>query len=93
MSTGRGLLGEWIRRSKQNQRTLAVTLGISDGYLSQILSGLRRPKLELLTEIEARTGVPVSSWLDKSRGTLDKRAKRAAKRSNVYRMQTGRANG
>lgn len=75
---GRALLREWLDRSKQNQGELAAALGISDPYLSQILSGLRRPKLELLMAIEAKTGVPVTSWVDTRRGKVDQAQKRSA---------------
>lgn len=68
---GRQLLRAWLDRSKQQQRELAAKLGVSDAYLSQILSGLRRPKLELLMAIEAETGVPVASWADIRRGKVD----------------------
>lgn len=79
------MLDAWRLRSKQNQRELAVALGVSDGYLSQILSGLRRPKLELLMRIEDLTGVPVSSWADIRRGKSGKSRKHSADSSNVYR--------
>lgn len=85
MHSGRHLLDEWRRRSKHDQRTLAGLLGISDGYLSQILSGARRPKLELLIRIEELTGVPVSSWVDIRRGKSGKPKKHSADSPNVYR--------
>lgn len=72
---GRQLLRKWLDRSRQQQRELALKLGVSDAYLSQILSGLRRPKLELLMAIEAETGVPVASWADTRRGKSDSDAK------------------
>lgn len=75
---GRQLLRAWLDRSRQQQRTLAAKLGVSDPYLSQILSGLRRPKLELLMLIEAETGVPVASWADTRRGKVDQAQKRSA---------------
>lgn len=79
MQSGRALLRAWITRSKQNQRALAETLAMSDGYLSQILSGVRRPKLETLQAIEDLTGVPLGSWVDTRRGKSDKRPKTIAK--------------
>ena len=84
MHSGRSLLRAWRERSKQDQRTLARSLGISDGYLSQILAGHRRPKLELLMKIEALTGVPVSSWADTKRGKLGKSKKASAETANVH---------
>lgn len=79
MNTGRALLADWLRKSHTNQRDFAQKVGISDGYLSQILAGLRRPKLELLTLIEHLTGVPVSSWVDKRRGNSDLPSNMSAK--------------
>jgi transcriptional regulator with XRE-family HTH domain len=84
MQSGRHLLKAWRERSKQNQRTLAAALGVSDGYLSQILSGVRRPKLELLMKIEALSGVPVSSWADTRRGKSGNGRKHSANVPNVY---------
>lgn len=74
MTAGRKRLREWLDRSRKQQKELARALGVSDGYLSQILSGLRRPKLELLMAIEVETGVPVESWADTRRGKSDQRA-------------------
>ena len=55
-ATGRHQLRAWLNRSRQKQKDLAVQLGITDAYLSQILSGQRRAKLETLLRIEAVTG-------------------------------------
>jgi transcriptional regulator with XRE-family HTH domain len=74
MQTGRHLLREWLTRSSRNQRDLAKLLDISEAYCSQILGGARRPKMELLFEIERVTGVPAKSWLDSRRGKSDQRA-------------------
>ena len=64
MNNGRCLLREWLHRSHKKQNQLAAKIGVTDSYLSQILSGLRRPKLEILMAIETETGVPVASWAD-----------------------------
>ncbi len=85
MRSGRTLLRAWLARSKQNQRQFAKAIGVSDGYLSQILSGLRRPKLELLIHIEALTGVPVGAWADTKRSKLGNTRKHSEDRPNVYR--------
>lgn len=90
MKSGRELLEAWRLRSKQNQKTLAASLGVSEGYLSQILSGKRRPKLELLHAIQALSGVPVSSWLEYRRGKSGNRRKDLVEQTNVYRMQIGK---
>lgn len=75
---GRQLLRDWLTRSNHNQRDLARKLGVSEPYLSQILSGNRRPKLELLIAIEAASGVPVGSWAEPLRGKSDPMQKRTA---------------
>jgi transcriptional regulator with XRE-family HTH domain len=55
-------------------------LGITDSYLSQILSGRRRPGLDIAVRIETLTGVPVESWADIAISETDqKRAKRGSK--------------
>jgi len=79
MERGHKLLADWLEKSHTTQRDLAGQLGMSDGYLSQILAGLRRPKLEMLDTIQTVTGVPVSSWLDKRGGKSDARERAAAK--------------
>ena len=77
MVSGRQQLRDWLHRSRQNQIDLARELEITESYLSQILSGLRRPKLETLVRIESLTGIPVSSWADIGRGSSDRRDKAA----------------
>jgi transcriptional regulator with XRE-family HTH domain len=64
MAHGRTLLREWFKRSNLNQKELAAQIGITDAFLSQLLSGKRRAKLEILIQIEEATGVPVVSWAD-----------------------------
>lgn len=71
MQHGPRLLREWLDRTQLKQKDLADRLGISDAYLSHILTGYRRPKLELLAQIEYQTGVPIRSWLDTQGGTSE----------------------
>jgi len=44
----------------------AKSIGISRGYLSDLMSGRRRPTLELAFQIQAETkgDVPAESWLN-----------------------------
>lgn len=79
MPNGRVQLRAWLERSNQNQNWLARAIGISDGYLSQILAGLRRPKLETLKAIEGLTGIPIGSWVDTDVATSGKRSKTGVK--------------
>ncbi len=85
MTQGRAMLLEWFRRSRKQKQELAATIGISKPYMSQILMGNRRPKLEHLMAIEAATGVPVTSWSDTRRGKADRAKKHSAKDANVSR--------
>ncbi|MCR9236181.1 MAG: helix-turn-helix domain-containing protein [Alphaproteobacteria bacterium] len=52
--------------SVRPQLDVSRQLGVSQAYLSQLLSGQRRPSLELAVRIEQMTGgtVPASSWVD-----------------------------
>jgi len=52
--------------SSRPQLDVAQKLGVSQAYLSQLLSGQRRPSLELAVHIEQMTGgaVPATSWVD-----------------------------
>ncbi len=79
MMHGRQRLREWLRRSLMSQRDFAAKISVSDGYLSQMLSGNRRPKLEMLMTIEAETGVPVESWAELRHGKSVNSAKAFAK--------------
>ena len=71
MTQGRQLLADWRDRSKLKQKDLARMLDVTDAYLSQVLAGRRRPKLELLIKIEHTTGVPVESWAELADGNSD----------------------
>jgi transcriptional regulator with XRE-family HTH domain len=45
------------------QYELADLLEIDEAHVSQLLSGKRKPGLEIAVRIEDRTGVPAESWL------------------------------
>ena len=55
-------LNEYLAGQKHGE--FAQKLGISGPYLSQILSGVRRPGLDLAIKIERETDgkVPVYTW-------------------------------
>ena len=79
------MLDAWRLRSKMNQTQLAKALNVSNGYLSQILNGKRTPtNLPFLMRIEALTGVPVSSWVDKARGKSGNAKKHSVDTANVH---------
>lgn len=59
---GRERLSKYIERSRQKQYEVAADLRITESYLSQVLSGRRRPGLDIAVRIETLTGIPVSAW-------------------------------
>lgn len=53
-----------LKRAKKSQNALAIELGISRPYLSQILSGKRRPSLPLAFELERALGIPAIEFAE-----------------------------
>ena len=53
---------------KFNISNTAKHLGISQGFLSNILAGRRRPHYQRAKDLASRSGIPVVVWLD---GTPD----------------------
>lgn len=47
----------WLKQEEKSQRWLAGRLGISDSFLSELLSGKRAPSLGLAVKIENFTGI------------------------------------
>lgn len=78
MQSGRDQLQAWRKRSKLQQQELARILQITDAYLSQVLSGKRRPSLPIAYRISVHTGVPMESWLDTRVGRTKSARKQAA---------------
>lgn len=74
--SGREQLRAWLVRSAMQDKELAQLLGISRAYLSQLLSGVRRPGLDIAESINTLTGVPMASWADKSLSTLGRPTRR-----------------
>ena len=72
MSIGARQLVEWLDRSRLADKDLASRLGISRAYLSQLLSGKRRPGLDIAELIYTHTGVPMTSWKDNLLSDLDR---------------------
>lgn len=72
MQSGREQLHAWIGRRFQNvrgkQREAARLLGVDQSYLSQILSGVRRPGLDTAIRFERATGIPVEAWAPQTDG-------------------------
>jgi transcriptional regulator with XRE-family HTH domain len=58
-------LAQYLRDTGTTQRAFAATLEMSPGFLSEILSGKKRPGIDTAFNIERATNgaVPVSSWV------------------------------
>lgn len=55
----------YLEATKTRQSALAEVLGVSRGYMSELVGGTKQPSLELAFAIERATGgaVPASSWV------------------------------
>jgi DNA-binding transcriptional regulator YdaS (Cro superfamily) len=64
MTTENHPIRTYLSRVGKSQAWLARQLGIQPTHLNQIISGRKRPSLDLALEIESITGgaVPVSTW-------------------------------
>jgi DNA-binding transcriptional regulator YdaS (Cro superfamily) len=62
------MLKQHLQFVGEKQGSFAVRLGVSGPFLSQIISGHRRPSLDLAVRIARLTGgaVPVESWVPES---------------------------
>lgn len=76
--TARERLKAWIT-NHTNQRRFADDIAITESYLSQVLAGLRTPRLPILCEIERQTGIPVNSWMPITNGKSAKARKAKSK--------------
>lgn len=85
---GRERLAEYCKRSRLKQYELADLLGMHESSLSQVLSGRRRPGLDVSLRIEAVTGIPVNAWADSGRGTGDRRRSKAKKTDGIGREKS-----
>jgi len=47
-----------------NQTRLAKTINKTDGFISQILSGKRRPSWNVAKDLAAATGTTPNFWMD-----------------------------
>ncbi|ATC34633.1 helix-turn-helix transcriptional regulator [Caulobacter sp. SL161] len=56
-----------LTRSSEDLGEKLRSLGISKGYVSQLVSGARTPSLELAVRIERELGIPPSAWLPAER--------------------------
>jgi len=65
---GRARLRAWIDRCHLTQGDAAAHIGLHRVHLHQILTGERRPGLDLAILLEETTGIPVRAWR-KARGS------------------------
>jgi plasmid maintenance system antidote protein VapI len=83
--TGRERLAKYITRSRQKQYEVAGDLRITESYLSQVLSGRRRPGLDIAVRIETLTGIPVSAWAASKKARIANRIPKQAETLNLAR--------
>jgi transcriptional regulator with XRE-family HTH domain len=83
--TGRQRLAKYVERSKQKQYEVAQDLRITESYLSQVLSGRRRPGLDIAVRIETLTGIPVSAWAASRKAPSANRVSRETANLNLAR--------
>jgi transcriptional regulator with XRE-family HTH domain len=82
---GRERLAKYIIRSQQKQYEVADDLRITESYLSQVLSGRRRPGLDIAVRIETLTGIPVSAWAARRKPPSANRIPKQAETVNLAR--------
>jgi transcriptional regulator with XRE-family HTH domain len=64
---------------------VAQDLRITESYLSQVLSGRRRPGLDIAVRIETLTGIPVSAWAARRKTPSANRIPKQAETVNLAR--------
>jgi transcriptional regulator with XRE-family HTH domain len=55
-------LAEYLHAEQLTQKQLADRLGVTEGAVSHLVAGRRRPSRELAVAIETLTGIPVAAW-------------------------------
>lgn len=83
MQTGRERLAQYRDRSRLKQYELARLIGVTDSYLSQLLSGRRKPGRDIAIRIEAQTGIPVQSWSDIALSDLSDGHRRRVRKPHI----------
>lgn len=72
MVAGHKMLRDWLKRTERKGREVADSLGITHGYLSQLLHGVRRPSVDVALRIQETTGISVASWKSDRVSKLEK---------------------
>lgn len=52
----------FLKANNRTQEWLASELGVTPAYVSQILSGVRKPSLNVASRLETITGVPAREF-------------------------------
>lgn len=68
ISCGMTRLARYLQEQSIPQKDFADMLGVSQGMVSRMASGSKRPSLFLAVKIERATGgnVPVESWVNRA---------------------------
>lgn len=62
MQDGAQQLREWIDRRGVTDRDAAKIIGLNHTFLSNLVTGKRRPGLVNALKVERATGIPVEAW-------------------------------
>lgn len=62
MTQGRQALRDWLQRAHRNQKTFARELGVSEVMVSYLVTGERKPSIDVAARIETLTGIPMRAW-------------------------------
>jgi transcriptional regulator with XRE-family HTH domain len=76
-------LKEYRDKHFENDYEMADLLDLTRAHFSQIINGVRRPGLDTAAKIEARTGIPASSWVDTEKSEQKHARKSAADSARV----------
>jgi transcriptional regulator with XRE-family HTH domain len=91
LTQGSARLAEYRDRWKLKQYELAERITVTNAYLSQILSGKRRPSLPIAVRIERETGIPVESWTEPQVGKSENRGRRRGDKAQAGKVLHGTA--
>lgn len=89
ITQGSKRLADYRDRWKLKQYELAARLEVTDAYLSQILSGRRRPSLPIAVRIERETGVTVDAWMTPAVGSAENRGRRKGDKAQAGKVLHG----
>lgn len=62
VTEGSRLLKRRLAERDEKQIVMAANLGISDAYVSQLITGFKRPDYDLAGRIEDQYQIPMQAW-------------------------------